>query len=464
MKSNVRWLIGLVVIAGVGIATSILRAPTDPSPRRSRSQSYGILATWSGARQGPESREAAPGSEAAGKPSRPTSAAESDQPQDWEVFVVGADGKPASNQNICARLSGDSERIHHNVAQTDGDGRAVVRRPPAGESWTVCIGGRLQVDLTQPHTRVAARNLVPFQFIMLDGVTGRPLAARVTRLVSHVWRGGGGGRCLREVVVDPPEGYYVPNGPEPSISWFAERVRAVVIGRPEKPAENPEEPDFLVNWVNRPFSNPQSKAALGLGHTCMSGRSRTRLRQERERKLRSARAEGRGTVGASVAVTVTRRNGRPAGKAAVRLDGPVLRWAWTGSDGHTELAGVPAGEYQVSVHALGFAYVQRKIVVGGDGHVRIDLEEPAGWTASVTVVDGSGRPVPMAGVQFGSTQSYVHLVHGTQTVGLCTDASGGAVLPGIDYDSVKVSAGHWRGGYGSVELSRRSPNGEIQLR
>ena len=449
-KKRMRTFAAVTLFAGAALAAVLLHTTAGSVVAHVRS-------TPERSRAGREHSRTAQGYSWEVRETLPASAdtdAASDEPDSemWQVELVDAHGTPVWNERICVRLDGDVRRTEHDVVRTDRRGRAKFPRPKRG-ALTLCVAGHLLVELTESSRRVTAPELVPVEVVVLDGATGRPLQTAVEGIGSHVRRGST--NPFRDLLVKSPTGFAVWNGLRTKISRYVDRVRVVLVARPVAPDRAREDHAF----ESAAFIGPPDNEAIGFcGCGCWSAGIAWRDREE-ERDLKHERDAG----GVDVRVQLRHRDGSPVPSLYVCVDGPIRVWRRSRPDGTLLLPSMPRGEYRATASAPGFVRIDQLFVVRGHGGSDLVLEEPEGWTASVLVVDGAGRPVPFACVSVCDERDYEHVQFGVQTVGLYTDVHGRARFPRLDMDVATIAASRPESEDSHVKLTRHARSGTIVL-
>jgi hypothetical protein len=183
-----------------------------------------------------------------------------------------------------------------------------------------------------------------------------------------------------------------------------------------------------------PFSGPSRGACIGLG----PGDAREEAAKSKDHPEVHEDGTWEEEIGtASLAVTVLRRNGRPAAGLWGTVEGAACRVRELDGDGHAFFGDLAGGNYSVSVCAPGFVQTESEVTLVGGAHTQIDLLEQEGWTARVRVIDEREAPVRFAVIDVVD-QPYALLEDGTQVLGLYTDVDGWVTLTQLCPGSARV--------------------------
>jgi len=163
-------------------------------------------------------------------------------------------------------------------------------------------------------------------------------------------------------------------------------------------------------------------------------------------------------------VLVLRRDGRAVPGATVRLRGPAEQTAQAGADGRASFGRLPAGEYTVDTVEPGLVQASASVALGEGGHLCVDLFEPWGWTACVTVLDEEGRPVPFASLEVSQEGGapYAAFSGDVQHAGLWTDRDGRATLRDLSSGAATVTASHGTR-KARATIAERAPHSVLRL-
>lgn len=144
------------------------------------------------------------------------------------------------------------------------------------------------------------------------------------------------------------------------------------------------------------------------------------------------------TAGA-VSVTVRRRNGEPAVNAIVRVGGRSTR---TDASGRAHLGGVMPGTHVLEVVQVGMLPTSGRVEVKRGATVHVELEEPAGGSLEVEVVDDAGRPLPFARLEIEnpSGRTWVDLQGDTQRLDPFCDHCGRRRYEAVEPGRLRVKA------------------------
>jgi hypothetical protein len=161
-----------------------------------------------------------------------------------------------------------------------------------------------------------------------------------------------------------------------------------------------------------------------------------------------------------IEVFVTHRDGSPATDTVVVVMGHGRKR--TDAYGRVAFEELPAHTFTAAVLEPGFVRTSVNVALGVGESTRVTLRESIGYTASVTVVDQAGAPVPFAEIEVftGTAVPFVVWDGKTQVLTLHTDADGRCELRELPLQGARV-----RARFGSRSANGVVPeDGRLELR